>query len=301
MQKSGGSAVDAAIATLFCNGLLAMQSMGLGGGVLINIYSSSEQRSYSILSRERAPLDFQLPKGNVSTIFQSALGIAVPAEVAGYAVAHQHFGKLPWRQLVEPTTKICRQGYTLTKHQRDSVYINGKLLKENEVLRKMFVDPKTGQVYRTGAHVRPPDVLCRTYEALARDGPSDFYNGYLMENIVKDLRDLGSPIEEVDMSNLTAELTFSPNVTLGPYTLHFTPPPGSGYVVGFVMKILQKFSKKFAKKSDIDASGMHHIVEALKFGFVQRWNLDVEVLEEVRWLLVLIWVYVTCTLLLHIS
>nr|XP_014094090.1 glutathione hydrolase 1 proenzyme isoform X1 [Bactrocera oleae] len=280
MQKSGGSAVDAAIATLFCNGLLAMQSMGLGGGVLINIYSSSEQRSYSILSRERAPLDFQLPKGNVSTIFQSALGIAVPAEVAGYAVAHQHFGKLPWRQLVEPTTKICRQGYTLTKHQRDSVYINGKLLKENEVLRKMFVDPKTGQVYRTGAHVRPPDVLCRTYEALARDGPSDFYNGYLMENIVKDLRDLGSPIEEVDMSNLTAELTFSPNVTLGPYTLHFTPPPGSGYVVGFVMKILQKFSKKFAKKSDIDASGMHHIVEALKFGFVQRWNLDVEVLEE---------------------
>ncbi|XP_011189232.2 glutathione hydrolase 1 proenzyme [Zeugodacus cucurbitae] len=280
IQKSGGSAVDAAIATLFCNGLLAMQSMGLGGGVLLNIYSSGEQRAYSILSRERAPQEFQLPEGNVSTIFQSALGIAVPAEVAGYAVAHQHFGKLPWRQLVDPTTKLCRQGYTLTKHQRDAVYINGKLLKENSVLRKMFVDPKTGQVHRTGAHVRPPDVLCRTYEALARDGPNDFYNGYLMKKVVKDLHDLGSPISEVDMSNLTAELTFSPNVTLGPYTLHFTPPPGSGYVVGFVMKILQKFSKKFVKESDIDDSGLHHIVEALKFGFVQRWKLDMEVLEE---------------------
>lgn len=301
MQKLGGSAIDATIATLFCNGLLAMQSMGLGGGVLMNIYSSSEQRAYSILSRERAPLDFQLPEGNVSTVFQSALGIAVPAEVAGYALAHQHFGKLPWRQLVEPTTKLCREGYTLTKHQRDSVYINGKLLKENEVLHKMFVDPKTGQVYRTGAHVRPPDVLCRTYEALARDGPSDFYNGYLMEKVVKDLRDLGSPISEVDMNNLTAELTFSPNVTLGRYTLHFIPPPGSGYVVGFVMKILQKFSKKFAQQRDIDVSGLHHIVEALKFGFVQRWNLDVEMLEEVRGLLAVILIVATYILLSHIT
>ncbi|XP_036318223.1 glutathione hydrolase 1 proenzyme-like [Rhagoletis pomonella] len=280
MQKSAGSAVDAAIASLFCNGLLAMQSMGLGGGVLINIYSGSEQRAYSILSRERAPHHFQLPATNVSTIFQSALGIAVPAEIAGYAVAHQHFGKLPWRQLVEPTTKLCRNGYILTKHQRDSVYINGKLLKENAVLRKMFVDPKTGQVFRTGAHVRPPDVLCRTYEALARDGPADFYHGDLMEKVVGDLREFGSPINELDMQNLTADLVFSPNVTLGPYTLHFTPPPGSGYVVGFVMKILEKFRMKFATVGNLDANGLHRIVEALKFGFVERWKLDVEAPEE---------------------
>ncbi|XP_054729827.1 glutathione hydrolase 1 proenzyme [Anastrepha obliqua] len=280
MEKSAGSAVDAAIATLFCNGLLAMQSMGLGGGVIMNIYSSSEQRAYSILSRERAPLQFQLPEGNISTIFQSALGIAVPAEIAGYSLAYQHFGKLPWRQLVEPTTKLCRQGYYLTKHQRDSVYINGKLLKENAVLRKMFIDPKTGQVFRTGAHVRPPEVLCRTYEALARDGPADFYHGDLMERVLKDLREFGSPIDELDMRNMTAELAFSPNVTLGPYTLHVTPPPGSGYIVAFVMSILQKFSKKFATANDIDANGLHRIVEALKFGFVERWKLDVEVTEE---------------------
>ncbi|XP_004520915.1 glutathione hydrolase 1 proenzyme [Ceratitis capitata] len=280
LQKSRGTAVDAAIATLFCNGLLSMQSMGLGGGVLLNIYSSSEQRSYSILSRERAPQHFQMSTDNVSTIFQSALGIAVPAEIAGYAVAHQRFGKLPWRQLLEPTIALCRQGYMITKHQRDSVYLNEKLLKENPVLKKMFVDPNTGKVYRTGAHIRPPDVLCRTFESLARDGPMDFYNGALMEKITKDLRDLGSPIGDLDMRNLTADLTLSPNVTLGANTLHFTPPPGSGYIVGFVMKILETFSKKFAKAKDIDANGLHEIVEALKFGFVERWKLDMGVTEE---------------------
>lgn len=55
--EKNGSAVDAAIATLFCNGIVNMQSMGLGGGFLMTIYIKEEKKAYTLNAREFAPLN----------------------------------------------------------------------------------------------------------------------------------------------------------------------------------------------------------------------------------------------------
>lgn len=49
----GGSAVDAAIGALFCNGLVNSQSMGLGGGFIMTLYMKG--KPYSLIARETAP------------------------------------------------------------------------------------------------------------------------------------------------------------------------------------------------------------------------------------------------------
>lgn len=53
--ERNGSAVDAAIAALFCNGVFNMQSMGLGGGFLMNIYVRENKTAYALNARESAP------------------------------------------------------------------------------------------------------------------------------------------------------------------------------------------------------------------------------------------------------
>lgn len=54
--KSNGSAIDAAIAAMFCNGIVNMHSMGLGGGFLMTIYTKSTRQAITLNAREVAPL-----------------------------------------------------------------------------------------------------------------------------------------------------------------------------------------------------------------------------------------------------
>lgn len=44
----GGNVMDAALAALFCNGLLTLQSMGIGGGMIMNVFIKSENKAYTI-------------------------------------------------------------------------------------------------------------------------------------------------------------------------------------------------------------------------------------------------------------
>jgi gamma-glutamyltranspeptidase/glutathione hydrolase/leukotriene-C4 hydrolase len=51
-----GSVVDAAVATLICNGVVNSQSMGLGGGFMMTLYLRESQTAITLNARESAPL-----------------------------------------------------------------------------------------------------------------------------------------------------------------------------------------------------------------------------------------------------
>lgn len=51
----GGNAVDAAIATKLCDGVLCPDYMGIGGGFLMSIYNATTKKVTTINARESAP------------------------------------------------------------------------------------------------------------------------------------------------------------------------------------------------------------------------------------------------------
>lgn len=53
--KKGGSVADTAIAALFCEGIAQPQSMGLGGGFLLTMYTRSDGKVRTLDARETAP------------------------------------------------------------------------------------------------------------------------------------------------------------------------------------------------------------------------------------------------------
>ena len=66
--KKNGSAVDSAIATLFCIGVHNLQLAGIGGGGFLMYYNSSMKQAFAIDFREKAPQE--IPE-NVMKMFKN--------------------------------------------------------------------------------------------------------------------------------------------------------------------------------------------------------------------------------------
>ncbi|XP_046801370.1 LOW QUALITY PROTEIN: glutathione hydrolase 1 proenzyme [Lucilia cuprina] len=284
--QDGGSAVDSAIATLLCVGITTLQSMGIGGGMLMNIYVKSHKQAFSVDAREVAPFATTQDMFNddIKLSLHGGLSIAVPGELMGYERAHSKFGKLPWKKLVEPSLKLCKEGFYMTKHLHAAYSSKFNRTKSDEILSKVFVNETTQNVHPIGTKLYPLPELCNTYELLANNGAHDFYNGTLARLVAEDLKDLGSLVTYDDLESYRADLVSSVTMQLGNDILYAVPPISSGTIVANVLSILEgfNFTKADLQDNEHRATTIHRIVEALKFGYAKRWELGDMRFNDVR-------------------
>ncbi len=118
--KRNGSAVDAAIAALFCDGLVNSHSMGIGGGFLMTVYRRADRSAAALDARETAPAAStqDMYHGDPDASSLGARAGAVPGEVRGYWEAKQRFGnpEVEWSSLVQPSIVMCEQGIPVSAH-----------------------------------------------------------------------------------------------------------------------------------------------------------------------------------------
>lgn len=272
--SKGGSAIDATIATMICNGVYTMQSMGMGGGFVMTIYKKDENKVYTLNAREKAPLGIkeEFYKNDQKTSKVGPLSIAVPGELMGYWQAHQRFGKLPWSDLIQPSIKFCNEGYLISHHQEAS-FQNTDVTKDHN-LREWFVN-EDGSLKKAGTKVIPKK-LCDTLEVIAKEGALSFYNGSLSVKVVEDFKTLGSIITEEDLNNYTAEWMDPVSIKLkNGDTLYSVKPPGSGILLAFIMNILNNYNFTSASVEDEKSSILthHRIIEAFKYAYAKRTEL----------------------------
>lgn len=118
IMLDGGNAIDAAIAAQFVLSVTLPEAGNIGGGGFMLVYK--DQKGDFIDYREQAPLaahrDMYLDEDGNVVPYQSVIGIlssGVPGTVAGMWLAHEKYGTLPWKDLVEPAVKLAVDGFVM--------------------------------------------------------------------------------------------------------------------------------------------------------------------------------------------
>ncbi|KAJ1679790.1 hypothetical protein EV182_001321, partial [Spiromyces aspiralis] len=173
--KDGGNAVDAAIATGLCIGVIQSFSSGIGGGgfMLIRPHGAPPEL---IDFREEAPAAASVDMfyDNITLAQVGGLAVGIPGELRGYELAHKRHGKLPWARLVQPSIDLCRRGFTMSTILAKVVNHEREWIVSAQGFNTTFVHPD-GALLTAGDTVYRHN-LAVTLEVIAKDGVEPFYN-----------------------------------------------------------------------------------------------------------------------------
>lgn len=164
----------------------------------MNYYRKSDTSHHVLDAREVSPIEAKQETyiTNPNARNEGAGAIGVPGEVAGYWEAHLKFGQLAWQELIEPSLQICKNGFKMSKHMENSIKLNPRI-KNDSHLYKMLYKGAQSQ-HKAGDKLHPPKELCETYRRIMINGGDDYYNGSLAQDILMDLKDIGSVINAND-------------------------------------------------------------------------------------------------------
>ncbi len=281
VMKAGGNAVDAAIATGFALAVVHPSAGNIGGGGFMVIrypdrppYRDPAIRATAIDFREKAPLAahsemFLDENGEYSSEIHhnSHLAVGVPGTVAGFALAHQEHGSMPWSDLVAPAACLAEDGFVLSPALARTL---GRMLPRfaayPATLAKFSED---GDPYDAGDTFTQPE-LAKTLERIRDLGRDGFYKGRTAFLIAEEMRRGGGMITEEDLARYQPVARDPVYGTYKGYDIISMPPPSSGGVgVIQMLNILEGFDLQKGEGHN-SPQYIHLLAEAMRRTFRDR-------------------------------
>lgn len=270
--KKGGNAIDAAVAVNFALAVCHPAAGNIGGGGFL-VYRDKSGKNYALDYREKAPIqasrDMYLDeKGNIIPEKSQAgiLSVGVPGTVAGIFAMHQKFGKLPWKELVNPAIELAAAGLPLTeKEARGLNRQKNDFLKYNPGKNYMLKD--SGDWLKGDLFVQSD--LAKTLERVAEKGWRGFYKGKTARLIAKENRKSGGLIRKKDLKAYQAVWRNPIETHYKNYKIIGMPPPSSGGVaLGQLLEMVESYPlKKWGSNSD---STLQVMIEAERRVYADR-------------------------------
>jgi gamma-glutamyltranspeptidase/glutathione hydrolase len=270
MLRSGGNAIDAAVATGFALAVVHPQAGNIGGGGFM-LFRTADGKSHFIDFREKAPaaatanmyLDAQ---GNVvkdsSLVGYRAIG--VPGSVAGLIYAEKQYGKLSIEKVAAPAIKLARDGFPLAYEDTQDLKKDAYLAQFPESKRIFLRD---GNFYEPGEIFKQPE-LARTLERLAKD-PDDFYHGAMARELAAAIHKGGGLVTAEDLAAYEVKEREPVRGSYRGYDIISAPPPSSGGVALVeILNILEGFD--LAKLGNRSGDAIHLEAEAFRRAFYDR-------------------------------
>lgn len=284
--KSGGNAVDAAIAANIALGLMEPTGNGIGGDLFAIVWDAKTKKLYGLNASGPAPQSLSIEyfkDNNLEKIpAYGPLPVSVPGAVDGWIKLHEKFGNKKFISLFEPTIAYAKDGFPVS--ELIAYYLDGSAKRFADYPNFKDVWMKNGSTPKKGEIFKNPE-LAKTLEEISKTKRESFYEGQLATTMANFIQEEGGFLSFEDLKNYQAEWVEPVSSNYRGYDVWELPPNGQGIAALQILNLLEHF--------DISAMGLfsaeyiHHFVEAKKLAFADRAkyyadpafnNIDIETL-----------------------
>lgn len=276
MLKTGGSAIDAAIAIQLVLNLVEPQSSGIGGGAFILHWHKASAQLATYDGRETAPAAatpdrFLGPDGKpmpFDKAVHSGLSVGVPGLVRVLALVHQTYGKLAWSRLFEPAIKLAEDGFEVSRRLNLMLNWYGAE-KFGPAARDYFFNEK-GWALPKGELLKNP-IFAQTLKQIAVRGPNAFYAGEIANAIVLRLKNAPNAPSDITLDDLKSYQALKRPPICLPYRGYkvcgMGPPSSGGLTIAQVLKLLAPHD---LGTKPLNSDALHLVAEAERLAYADR-------------------------------
>ena len=273
--RAGGSAADAALATLVALTVVEPQSSGIGGGGFLVYADADGLASYD--GRETAPAAATgtwFFKDGKPMDFEDAVpggrSVGVPGNVRMMALAHRDQGRLPWAQLFGPAIRLAREGFRITPSLHRMLNYVPQIGGLTPAGRALYYDGQ-GKPLPVGTLVRNP-AMAAFLEQLAAAGPDAFYVGPNAQAIVAAVSAAPRNPAPMTIGDVASYDSKRRPPVCGDYRGHricgIGPPSSGGTTVLAIVKQLERFDMRGLGPNS--PTSWHLIAESMRLAFADR-------------------------------
>jgi gamma-glutamyltranspeptidase/glutathione hydrolase len=274
--KAGGSATDAAIATMLALNVVEPQNSGIGGGSFMVHHDGKRGTTATFDGREAAPRAadahwFYGPDGKPLTIFTAIPGgrsVGVPGNLRMMALAHQRYGRLPWARLFAPAIRLARDGFAITPRLHNGLANFGRHI---DPWAKSHFLAADGTPLPVGTILKNPEQAT-LFARIARSGPGAFYTGPTARRLVAAVNGASHNPSKMTLTDLASYRARERAPVCGSYRTYricgMGPPSSGGVAVLQILKQLERFDMAALGKDSPIA--WHLFAESERLAYADR-------------------------------
>ncbi|WVQ97806.1 gamma-glutamyltransferase [Kwoniella sp. CBS 9459] len=290
LRDKNGSAVDAAITTTLCIGLLNAFSSGIGGGGFMIVRVPDEHVTEQVAEimqgedtikngsenviaidfRETSPAKsdkemYGTNKAGRAAAQVGGLAVGVPGELRGLEAAHKLYGKLPWKDVVMPVAELAK-GWRVSRELARRLRLFGQFMLTSPPWASIYA-PR-GPLLVEGEFIQRLNYA-ETLRKIADGGADAFYEGAMAESSVKTVGAAGGILSLDDLKGFKARSYPAIHASFMGKEIYTTDVPSSGGILLGLLRLLEPFNIP-SHGSLTNTSNVHILLEGMKFAFGAR-------------------------------
>ncbi|MDX1658426.1 MAG: gamma-glutamyltransferase family protein [Nitriliruptorales bacterium] len=260
--RSGGNAVDAAVAANLVLGVVTPYHCGPGGDLFAIVVADGEVAAYASNGGAPAgatPQQIAEAAGSEEMPATGVLPVTVPGAVAGWFELLDRHGSMRFGDVARDAIDLARDGFVVSGHAAEHFRAPRERYADQQEWQERFGDLERGD------RLMQPE-MARTIEVISAEGPGAVYGGVIGQAIVETLQAGGSAMTLEDLRDHECREVTPLRGRFGDVEVCELPPPTQGVTALTALGLYDRLRAGTATAVD----DLHLQIEAVRAALADR-------------------------------